>query len=85
MRSIIAVMSAGSFLVRLVSGSRMEERFRVVLFFFCLLRDSEELKMDLRASLGFFTHMASRADPYLWQRDLLASFIVRLVAIWWSL
>jgi len=35
--------------------------------------------MDLRASLGFFMNMASRADPYLWQRVLLASFLFSLV------
>ena len=62
MRSIIALMSAGSFVIRPVSGSRMEERLGGVLSLFCLFRDSEVLKMDLRASLGFFMNMASRAD-----------------------
>ncbi len=85
MRSIIAVISAGSFLIRLVSGSRMEERLVGVLSFYCLFLDSEVLKMDLRASLGFFMNMASRIAPYLWQRVLLASFIVSLVATWCSL
>ena len=81
MRSFIAVMSAWSFVSRPVSGSRMEERLGGVLSFCCLFRDSEFFFIYLRASLGFFMNMASRADPYLWQPVLLASFIVGLVAI----
>jgi len=85
MRSIIVVMSAGSFVIHPVSGSLMEESLVGVMFFCCLFRDNEVLKMDLRASLGFFMNMASRANPYLWQRVLLVSFIVSIVATWCSL
>ena len=63
-RFIVAVMSAGSFVIRLASGSRMEERLVGFLSFCCLFRDSEVFKTDLRASLGFFMTMAIRVDPY---------------------
>jgi len=78
-------MCAGSFVIRLVSGSRMDESLVGVFSFYCLFLDSEVVNMDLRASLGFFMNMASRADPYLWQRVMLASFIMSLVAPWYSL
>ena len=84
-RSIIAVISAGSFVICLVSGSRMEERLAGVLSFCCLFRDSEVLKIDLRASLGFFMNMTSNDDPFLWQQFLLAIFLLSLVATWCSL
>ena len=85
MRSIIAVTSAGLFVIRLVSRYRIEERLGGVLSLCCLFRDSEFYRMDLRVSLDFLMNMASRADPYLWQRVLLTSLIVRLAAIWCSL
>jgi len=85
MRYIIAVMCAGSFVIRHVSGSRMEESLVGVLSFYCLSRDNEVLKMDLRASLGFFMNMDSRADLYLRQRALLASFLLSLVVTFCSL
>ena len=70
-RSIIVVINIRSFVIRSVSGSRMQERLVGLLSFCCLLRDSEAKKMVLRASLVYM-NMASRADPYLWQRVLLA-------------
>ena len=62
-RSIIAVLSVGSFVIRPVSGYRMDEKLGGVLFLFYLSRDSEVLKMDLKAFLGLFMNMASMADP----------------------
>ena len=82
MRSSIAVMRAGSFVICHVSESRMEERLVGVLLLCCLFWDSEACFIYLRASLGFFINMASRADSYLWQRILLAFFMVSLVATW---
>jgi len=35
------------------------------LSFCCLFQDSEVFYMDLRAPLGFFMNIASRADPHL--------------------
>jgi len=45
--------------IRSVSGSRMEERLGGVLYFCCLLRDSEVFEIDLRASLDFFMNVTS--------------------------
>ncbi len=84
-RYIIVVISAGSFVIGHVLGSRMKERLMGVLSFCCLLRDNKLFIMDFKASLGLFMNMASRADPYIWQRILLASFLVYQVATWCSL
>ena len=63
----------------------MEKRLVGVLSLCRLFRDSEVFNMDLRAFLDFCINTASRADPYLWQRVLFASFILSLFATWCSL
>ena len=63
--SIIAVTREGSFVMSLVTGSRMEESLMGVGSMLCLFLEKVVFKMDLRASLGFLMNIASRAEPYL--------------------
>ena len=63
--SIIAVTRAGLFVISLAIASRMEERFVGSGSLLCLFLKDVVFKNDLRASLGFLTNIASRAEPYL--------------------
>ena len=50
----IVIISVGSFVIRHISGSQMEERLVSVLSFCSLPRNVEVFNIDLRASLSFF-------------------------------
>ena len=63
--SIIAVIRARLFVMSLVIGSRMDERFLGVGSLLFLFLEEVVFKMDLRASLGVLMNIASRAEPYL--------------------
>ena len=62
--SMIDVTRAGSFVMSLLIGSRME-RLVGVGSMLCLFLEKAIFKMDLRASLGFLMNIASRDEPYL--------------------
>ena len=51
---------AGSFVMSLVIGSRMEERLVGVESLLCLFFRAVVFKINLRASLGFLMNIASR-------------------------
>ena len=61
--SAIAINSSGLFVISPVSGSRSADRCCV--FGACVLELWVEavLRIDLSASLGFFTNIVKRADP----------------------
>ena len=59
----MAMTSAGIFVINLVSGSRSAVRFCVLDVCVREVRADAVLRIDLSASLGFFTNIVKRADP----------------------
>ena len=61
--STMAMTSAGLFVIDPVSGSRSAVRFCVLGVCAGEVRADAVLRIDLSASLGFFTNIVRRADP----------------------
>jgi hypothetical protein len=59
----IAIASAGLFVMSPVSGSRRTMRCWVLSPCVLEVRSEADLRIDLSASLGFFTNTAKRAEP----------------------
>ena len=61
--STIAITSAGFFVISHVSGSRSAVRFCVLGVCVEEMRADAVFRIDLSASLGFFTNIVKRVDP----------------------
>ena len=81
--STIAMTSAGLLVISLVSGSRRADRCCV--FGACVLETDVVFRIDLSASLVFFTNIVRRAAPLLAYLRRFACWIVSLVATLCSL
>jgi hypothetical protein len=62
---IIDVTRVGLFVMRLVLGSRIEERLVGVVSLLCLFWGEAVIKIDSSATLYFLTSMSRSAEPYL--------------------